>query len=183
MAEQNIIIPKPTDARFIDITGETYGKWTVLRYAGKVGAYRLNGWLCRCECGNEAVIPLGNLRSGASQSCVDCGRTRTRKAHCSHGDTIGKTQTPEYRAFANAKTRCQNPKTERYHLYGGRGIEFRFESFDAFLAELGRRPAAGYSVNRIDNDGHYEPGNVEWATATAQANNRRDRRKRIVHNT
>jgi len=167
------------ESRRHDIKGQTFHQWTVLSFAGfrpgKIS--RLSLWNCRCSCGVESVVYLGALKNGTSKSCINCGREATRKVQTTHGETVNNETTAEYRAFCNAKNRCENPKSERFYLYGQRGIEFRFASFEEFLAELGRRPSANHSVNRIDNDGHYELGNVEWATATEQANNRRPRRK------
>lgn len=85
----------------------------------------------------------------------------------------GKSHTPEYHIYVGARYRCTNPKSEVWKDYGGRGIQFRFVSFEEFLAELGPRPSPEYSLDRINNDGHYEPGNVRWATASEQRNNQR----------
>ena len=82
---------------------------------------------------------------------------------------------PEYKVWAAMKQRCQNPRDPRYHRYGGRGITVCPEwcdSFDAFLTHIGPRPSKGYQLDRIDNDGCYEPGNVRWATPQQQALNR-----------
>jgi len=76
-----------------------------------------------------------------------------------------------YAIFRNAKDRCQNPHAKSYSYYGGRGVEFRFENFAQFYKEVGPRPE-GHSLDRIDNNGHYEPGNVRWASAKVQANNK-----------
>lgn len=73
--------------------------------------------------------------------------------------------------YFSAKGRCQNPNNLGFHRYGGRGIEFRFKSFEEFHAEMGDRPTLKHSIDRIDNDGHYESGNVRWATQTVQARN------------
>jgi hypothetical protein len=84
--------------------------------------------------------------------------------------------TPEYTAWNNAKKRCSNPMHPQWPYYGGRGIKFLFTSFERFFAELGPRPSPQHSLDRKDNDGNYEPGNVRWATAKEQSNNRRPRK-------
>jgi hypothetical protein len=76
--------------------------------------------------------------------------------------------------FSGAKQRCRNPKARGYKYYGGRGIEVRFASFKEFYAHVGPRPSAQHSLDRIDSDGHYEPGNVRRATTEEQVNNRRN---------
>ena len=79
--------------------------------------------------------------------------------------------TSEYRAYNNAKQRCQNPKNTRYADWGGRGIEFRFQSFEEFYEEIGIMPSPKHQVDRKNNDGHYEKGNVRWATRSQQTRN------------
>jgi hypothetical protein len=85
---------------------------------------------------------------------------------------------PEYNAYLQAKTRCNNQKCKSWKNYGGRGIEFRFNSFKEWSEELGPKPSPNLSVDRIDNDGHYERGNLRWATPEQQAANRRSRTKK-----
>jgi hypothetical protein len=87
--------------------------------------------------------------------------------------THGMHGTPEYVAYRSARKRCINPKTYNYKNYGGRGIEFRFESFGEFFAEVGPRPSPDHSIDRINNDGHYIAGNLRWSTRTEQMRNRR----------
>ena len=98
-----------------------------------------------------------------------------------HGGYMGRKATPEYAAFRNARTRCNNPKAPNYAYYGARGIEFRFNSFQQFFEELGPRPSKDHSIERINNDGHYEPGNVRWATRIEQHNNVRTNRRITIN--
>jgi len=148
----------------VDLTGERFGRLTV-----KAAACRRNGqtyWTCVCDCGELTTVKGANLRRGASKSC-GCRRKETGGLTRTHGES----KSSEYASFATCKARCTNPNNEDYARYGGRGVEFRFASFDQFYKELGRRPA-GKSVDRIDSNKHYEPGNVRWATAREQSRNR-----------
>jgi hypothetical protein len=88
----------------------------------------------------------------------------------------GMAYTPEYKSFKDAKGRCVNPKHRKYPNYGGRGIQFRLPCFVDFYSHLGPRPSAKHSLDRMNNEGHYELGNIRWATMREQANNRRQRR-------
>jgi hypothetical protein len=92
-----------------------------------------------------------------------------------HGAALKGRRTPEYRAFDGAKERCLNPRNKDFHRYGGRGIKFLFHSFEAFLAAVGPKPSPDHSIDRMNNEGHYAPGNVRWATRSQQASNRRPR--------
>lgn len=163
----------------IDMTGKTFGRLTVTAYDSTSDSGRVN-WRCRCECGNEAIVVGQNLRNGNTLSC-GCllhrrGLEHPNATHA-HSGTGGR-RTPEYRAWSNMMTRCYNAKNKSYADYGGRGItvcERWRESFVAFLADVGRKPS-GTTLDRIDNDGNYEPGNVRWASYFVQARNRRDTR-------
>ena len=84
-----------------------------------------------------------------------------------------RSKTPEYRAYIDAKSRCNNPNCGRYYTHGGRGIKFLFKSFDEFFAVVGPRPE-GMTLDRINNDGNYEAGNLRWATPSQQMSNRRN---------
>jgi hypothetical protein len=134
-------------------------------------------WLCHCRCGKQKVIRGNDLVTGRVRSCkclyADTAKLRRKIKHGWHG-------TVEYDAYQHAKGRCQNPRNPSYPNYGGRGIRFLFKSFEDWLSELGPRPSADHSIDRIDNDGHYEPGNVRWATNVQQGENRRTNRVLII---
>jgi hypothetical protein len=101
------------------------------------------------------------------------------QAKSKRNTTHGLTDTPEHRSWAHMKNRCTNPNNDAWKHYGGRGIrvcDSWLESFEQFLADMGERPN-GTSLDRIDVDGHYEPGNCRWATAVEQNNNQRRTRK------
>lgn len=147
--------------------GTRFGRLVVveLSYIGDGhSAYR-----CVCDCGKESTVRRRSLLTGGTQSCGCLRRQSVNAAQTVHG----MTGTSELRAYSDAKRRCLNPKNKSYSNYGGRGIEFRFNSFEEWFAELGLKPTPDHSVDRIDNDGHYEPGNVRWATKTEQQKNRR----------
>lgn len=154
-----------------DMTGRQFGDLSVVRFAGN-NKHRNRTWLCKCECGEESVVPTASLMNGNTRSCgckANIGdRTRTH----------GAKGTPEYAAWASLKTRCLNPKSAVYRYYGARGVTIApewIDDFAAFLAHVGQRPTPGHSLDRWPNKtGGYEPGNVRWATQEEQQNNRRD---------
>lgn len=90
-----------------------------------------------------------------------------------HGHNRKGKRSPEYRAYYHAKDRCTNPNDKGYLYYGGRGIQFLFNTFAEFLADVGLRPTKKHSLDRKNNNGHYEPGNLRWATKSEQMKNRR----------
>jgi hypothetical protein len=174
-----VFSPHPSINNFIDLTGQTYGRLAVLGYAGVRGRHDGGGkkysyWYCQCVCGTATRVQLGQLRSGKTRSC-GCLSQEGRYKRITHGATSGGAS-PEYGVFARAKGRCNNPSNPDYPDYGGRGIEFRFISFEDFLKTLGLRPSSRHSIDRIDVNGHYEKGNVQWATMQQQARNRRNNR-------
>lgn len=158
----------------LDLTAEVFGRWKVVSYAGG------RKWNCLCECGQRRRARRDHLTVGASRSCGCLHAELAAARRLTHGCARTKKHSPEYRAWANAKDRCFNPNTRNYASYGGRGITMCDEwaySFAAFLAAIGPRPSPQHSLDRYpNNDGHYEPGNVRWATRAQQGRNLRTNR-------
>ena len=159
--------------KFIDLTGKKFNRLTVVKKAENVNG--LTAWLCLCECGNEVVLAGKYLKSNNTKSCGCLKLEGLTNRSLRHGATTGRTMTPEYRVWAQMKKRCLNPKCRGYENYGGRGIEVcsRWNSFENFLDDMGKKPAPNYSIERIDVNGNYEPGNCEWIPFENQCNNKR----------
>lgn len=158
----------------IDMTNQRFGRLTVLRRAPKQGGRRAY-WVCQCECGRQTEISGSQLRSG-TQSCGCLWREAMKAANETHGRGSKSLRDRTYKTWLSMKARCENPRSQNYKYYGGRGIEIcaRWSSnFEEFLADMGDRPE-GKSLDRIDPDGDYEPGNCRWATRKEQRVNRRD---------
>lgn len=129
---------------------------------------------CQCDCGNIVVVHGSNFYRGDHTNC-GCKISHNRKrASLRHGNNRFGERTKEYRAWAHIIGRCRNPEDTSYPRYGGRGITVHDEwadSFDAFLRDVGQAPSPAHSIDRIDNDAGYRPGNVRWATQQEQALN------------
>lgn len=142
--------------------------------------------LCRCDCGAEKVIRLASVLDGVTASCGCAIRARAgslaERTCRKHGDARASGHAPEYAVYRAMLSRCYNPSVDRYPSYGGRGIrvcaEWKGEGgYERFLASMGRRPTAEHSLDRVDPDGHYEPGNTRWAVKAVQARNKTTTRR------
>ena len=156
-----------------DLSGRTYNSWTTIAFSHKAPINKLH-WLCRCKCGKERVIDSYNLRAGRTKSCRRCSAAIVgATVHKKHGLSKSKV----YRAWQSMKTRCYNKNAERcYKYHGAREIKVWdgwINDFEAFYAHIGEPPTPNHTVDRMKNDGHYEPGNVRWATQAEQMSNRR----------
>jgi hypothetical protein len=154
--------------------GQHFGRLTVVRRDGQDNGGQAV-WLCKCDCGNEKSIRGYDLRSGAVKSCGCLLRESKAPTTFIHGHLRDGKQSREYRSWMAMMRRCFNPNFVHYSRYGGLGITVceRWRDFRNFLADMGQRPE-GKSLDRINSDGNYEPGNCRWATALEQRHNRRD---------
>ena len=156
----------------LDLTGQRFGRLVVIERAGS--RYGHSAWLCKCDCGNTIVATASNLK-GRTTSCGCYQREAAARAKTKHG----KAHTKIHYIWLAMKKRCFNENSSQFKDWGGRGItvcdEWKndFQAFYDYVSKLPHFGEAGYSLDRINNDGNYEPNNVRWATRIEQNNNRR----------
>jgi len=160
-----------------EMVGKQFGFLVALKPIGKKDGRP--HWLFRClKCGKDVELNKSGVvhgrRGARSRETVKMCAPCFRKSKVKHGQAGAANKTSEYVAYHNAQQRCTNKNGREYHNYGGRGIEFRFESFEEFFAAVGPKPTPQHSLDRWpDNNGHYEVGNLRWATPTDQLRNTR----------
>lgn len=163
--------------KIIDLTGKRFGGWAVLEWIGP-NENKQTCWRCRCDCGVEKIVVGQTLREGLSSSCGCQLAERVSRAKITHGQSKSKAnnglETRTYRIWCAMHKRCKGDSYHSWKYYWRRGIAVceRWNSFENFLSDMG--PCrTGLSIDRIDNDGNYEPANCRWATSKEQRANQR----------
>lgn len=165
---------------FIDRTGQRFGRLTVLSLRNRASRVplRRTTWTCQCDCGTVVDVEAGKLASGHTQSCGCYMRERASQANLRHGQSShpnGGNATKEYNTWMLMLRRCHKVGSQDYAQYGGRGITVceRWHTFDLFFSDMGAAPSPSHSIERLDNERGYEPGNCKWATPKEQRRNQR----------
>lgn len=156
----------------LNLVGQKFNQLTVLSFV-ELNTRHESMFSCLCDCGNVKEISGANLKSQETKSCgcLKGGPPRGPKEIKSEQQLYPS----EYHSYTGAKGRCNNINNAKYFDYGGRGIEFRFNSFSEFLKEVRPKPTPEHTLDRKNNDGHYEIGNVRWSTPLEQGKNKRKR--------
>lgn len=158
----------------LQLNGIRFSNLVAKEFCGK-NKHNQTLWKCLCDCGNTVVRSRNSLKKNRLVSCGCFLKTFLPNINTKHK----MSKSPEYRAYRGMLNRCYRKKERNYESYGGRGIvvcDKWKESFVEFLKDVGQRPSENHSIDRINNDGNYEPGNVKWSTTLEQSLNRRKKR-------
>jgi len=163
-------------SRFIDLTRKRFGRLVVINYGGK-DRWNRAIWLCKCDCGKRTVVQSGNLRSGHTKSCGCLSIDKSTQRSTKHGHYKNSKMSPTYKTWSTMIQRCTNINSQKYPIYGGRGITVckRWKKFSNFLEDMGEQPWK-HQIDRINNNKGYNKSNCRWATPKQQARNRRNNR-------
>jgi hypothetical protein len=174
----------------ICIVGRTFGSLKVIKDISSTrspGGYLERWSLCKCDCGKVVKVRTGAIRSGNTSSCgcrhyLLVSKKLTKHGHSSVGGHSSRKFSATYRTWAAMIQRCVNPASGHFRNYGGRGIRVckRWLSFSNFLEDMGNRPD-NMTIERVDNNGNYDPANCRWATVLEQMHNTRRNRVFTVH--
>lgn len=164
----------------LNLSGQRFGRLLVLGEGSQRNTIRM--WNCLCDCGSRTLAQQGNLRNGHTLSCGCMRSEMTIARHTTHGHYIKGKPTGTRKTWGEIFQRCNNKNNHAYKWYGGRGIKVcdRWYSFENFVSDMGIRPE-GFSLDRVNSDGNYEPGNCRWATAKEQAQNTRQSKRWLIH--
>lgn len=151
--------------RNLAVPGEKRNRLVLIRREGKL-------WIARCDCGQEISVSTSDFRSGHTGSCGCLRKDIMRRSRRTHG----KSHTAEFRIWCHMLGRCYNETDHKYRYYGARGIKVcdEWHSFENFYADMGDKPSANHSLDRVDNDAGYSASNCRWATGMQQAQNKRN---------
>ena len=175
--------------RYIHV-GQIFAHWTVIA-PGPNNKWSATQWQCQCDCGTVRVVSSRSLWTGNSKSCGCVKKSRDtldrvneilRQQRIRHGHRTHKTRTPTYESWLSMRQRVRNPNHPGFENYGGRGVRIcaRWDKFEHFLEDIGPRPSKNHSLDRLNTNGHYEPGNCRWATRSEQRRNRRPQQKSFL---